>query len=95
MAAQITHRDTELHAAPTKIQALTPELAHLRRIRFGARSETMSAEQRDVFQETLSSDLAAAQAEMDKRLADTPAPATPRTGILYLRAVRQRSGQDG
>jgi len=55
----------------------------------------MSAEQRDVFQETLSSDLAAAQAEMDKRLADTPAPATPRTGILYLRAVRQRSGQDG
>ena len=38
----------------------------------------MSAEQRDVFQETLSSDLAAAQAEMDKRLADTPAPATPR-----------------
>lgn len=85
LAAQITHRDTELHAAKTKIQALTLELAHLRRMRFGARSEAMSAEQRDLFQETLSSDLAAAQAEMAQRLADTPAtppvppaPATPR-----------------
>ncbi len=74
-AEKITLRDTELHAAKTKIQALTLELAHLRRMRFGARSEALSADQRDLFQETLASDLAAAEAEMAKRLAD--APATP------------------
>jgi len=73
-AEKITLRDTELHAAKTKIQALTLELAHLRRMRFGARSEALSADQRDLFQETLG-DLAAAEAEMAKRLAD--APATP------------------
>jgi transposase len=78
LAAQITHRDTELHAAKAKIQALTLELAHLRRMRFGARSEALSAEQRDLFQETLASDLAAAEAEIAKRLADAPAePAAP------------------
>ena len=69
---QITCRNTELHAAQAKIQALTLELAHLRRMRFGARSEALFAEQRDLFQETLASDLAAADAEMDKRLADAP-----------------------
>jgi hypothetical protein len=78
LAAQVTHRDTELHAAKTKIQALTLELAHLRRMRFGVRSETLSADQRDLFQETLASDLAAAEVEMAKRLADAPAtPAAP------------------
>jgi transposase len=78
LAAQITHCDAELHAAKAKIQALTLELAHLRRMRFGARSEALSAEQRDLFQETLASDLAAAEAEMDKRLADAPAnPVAP------------------
>ena len=74
-AAESVRRNTELHAAKAKIQALTLELAHLRRMRFGARSEALSAEQRDLFQETLASDLAAAEAEMAKRLAD--APATP------------------
>jgi transposase len=87
LAAQITYRDTELHAAKAKIQALTLELAHLRRMRFGARSEALSAEQRDLFQETLASDLAAAEAEIAKRLADAPAtpPAPP--------APRPRAGR--
>ena len=85
---KITLRDTELHAAKTKIQALTLELAHLRRMRFGARSEALSADQRDLFQETLASDLAAAEAEMAKRLADAPAtpPAPP---VPRPRAGRQ------
>lgn len=65
---QITHRDIELFAAKAKIQALTLELAHLRRMRFGARSEALSAEQRDLFQETLAGDLAAAEAELAKQV---------------------------
>ena len=35
---QITLRETELRFAQTKIQALTVELAHLRRMRFGVRN---------------------------------------------------------
>lgn len=75
LAAQITHRDTELFAANAKIQALVLELAHLRRMRFGASSEALSAEQRDLFQETLVSDSIAAAAELVRQLAS--APTTP------------------
>lgn len=78
LSAHITHRETELHAAQAKIQALTLELAHLRRMRFGVKSEALSAEQRDLFQETLDSDLAAAQAELDKRQDEAAPTARPK-----------------
>jgi transposase len=75
--AQIARRDTELHAARIKIQALTLERAPLRRMRFGARSEALSAEQRDLFQETRVSDLAATQSERDNQSeAIPPVPAS-------------------
>ena len=84
---QITLRDTELRTAQTKIQALTLELAHLRRMRFGVRNEALTAEQRDLFQETLASDLAAAEAELARRAAlVTPEPLVPR-------AARPRAGR--
>lgn len=82
LSAQITRRDTELHAAQTKIQALTLELAHLRRMRFGARSESLRVEQHDLFQETQASDVAAARAELAKQQAgmpETPPPRAPRS----------------
>ena len=44
---QITLRETELRFAQTKIQALTLELAHLRRMRFGVRNEALTVEQRE------------------------------------------------
>jgi transposase len=75
----VTRRDTELHAAQTKIQALVLELAHLRRMRFGTSSEARPQEQHDLFDETLASDVAAAEAELAKRQAATPeASATPK-----------------
>ena len=80
LSAQIAHRDSELHSARTKIQALTLELAHLRRMRFGVRSESLSVEQKDLFQETLASDLAAAQAELARQqegVVQIPAAARP------------------
>ncbi len=80
---QITLREAELRTAQIKIQALTLELAHLRRMRFGVRNEALSAEQRDLFQETLASDLAAAEAELARRAAlvtpEAQAPRQPRT----------------
>jgi len=89
LAEQVSRRDSELHAAQTKIQALTLELAHLRRMRFGARSEALSAEQRDLFQETLASDLAAAQAELAKKQAEASATTEPEAP----RAARIRAGR--
>ena len=48
-------------------------------MRFGVRNEALTAEQRDLFQETLASDLAAAEAELAKRAAGvTPEPLAPR-----------------
>ncbi len=85
-ARQIARRDTDLHAAQTKIQALVLELAHLRRMRFGARSEAFTGEDRDLFQETLASDIAAAEVklgqEQEEKPATTPVPKSsrPRAG---------------
>jgi transposase len=79
LAEQIARRDTELHAAQTKIQALTLELSYLRRMRFGASSESLSAETRDLFQETLASDVAAAELELAKQATgEQQPPRTPR-----------------
>jgi len=90
LSEQVTRRNTELHAARIKIEALTLELAHLRRMRFGGRSEAFSAEAGDLFQETLASDIAAAQAELARKQAEAAAtsePQVPRTA--RLRAGRQ------
>ena len=82
------HASAELRTAQTKIQALTLDLAHLRRMRFGVRSEALTAEQRDLFQETWASDIAAAEAELAKQQAS----ATP-IDAQVPRAPRPRAGR--
>lgn len=57
--------NAELHTAYIKVQALTLELAHHRRMRFGAKAEALSVEQRDLTQETWESDLAELEARID------------------------------
>jgi transposase len=47
-----------------KITALTLELAYYRRIKFGKKSEALSGEQRELFEETVNTDLAAIEAEL-------------------------------
>ena len=87
-AREATQRQaTELHAAKTKIQALTLELTHLRRMRFGVKSEVLDAETRDLFQETLGADVAAAEAELARRQADAKEPLKP------PQAPRERAGR--
>jgi transposase len=56
----------EVHSQALKIQALTMELAYLRRIRFGKKSESLSSTHPDLFEETLQSDLAAVNAEIEQ-----------------------------
>ncbi len=64
-----------------KIQALTLELAHLRRIRFGVKNEALSPEQRDLFRETADADCAAIEAEVEQQV--------PEAKIQRQRAGRQ------
>ena len=74
----IALRDAALQAAELKIQALTLELAHHRRIRFGQKSEALaSAGQRDLFDEDGAADRAAIEEELE-RLARKAKPAAPR-----------------
>ena len=79
-AAQVESLHAKFKLAEMKIQALTLELAHLKRIRFGVKNEALSPEQRDLFRETLEIDSAAIEAETEQQL-----PA--------LRAQRQRAGR--
>lgn len=62
---QASQTRAELQAAQLKIQALTLELAHHRRIRYGHKNEAFSPEQRDLFQETWNVDLGAIEAEVE------------------------------
>ena len=55
----------EIQQKEDKIQALTYELSYLRRIRYGAKTEAFSQLQKDLFDESLDEDLAAAEAALE------------------------------
>ena len=59
-------RETEIHWRDAKIEKLTLELAYLRRMKFGVKSESMALPERDLFAETLAADLAACEAHLDQ-----------------------------
>lgn len=62
----IHRKDVELRHKDLKIQSLTLELAHHKRIRFGHKNEAFNNEQRDLFQETWDIDLEAMGAEAEQ-----------------------------
>ena len=62
--ARVERDASYIKAADTKIAALTLELAHHKRIRFAYKSEAFSAQQRELFEESWSADLAALEAEV-------------------------------
>ena len=72
--------DSELTLRQIKIDKLTFELAQLRRARFGARTEQFSPEQAELFEETIQTDVAATQAEIEQIAAQPTerAASTPR-----------------
>lgn len=81
MRQAIAHKDAVLNAANLKIQALTLELAHHRRMRFGQRSEALAAAgQRELFEETVACDLSAIEAELEQaqHALNPKAPKKPR-----------------
>src|SRR5688572_29024685 len=58
LSAEIKHKDA-------KLQKVTFELARLKALKYGARTEVMTAEQRRLFEETIAEDEASLQAQLD------------------------------
>lgn len=59
-----------------KIQSITFQLARLKAWKFGAKSERMSAEQREIFEETLAADQADLEAQLAALQGNRPAGRT-------------------
>jgi transposase len=75
----IARRDREIKFKDAKIERITFELARMKAWKFGAKTEAMNAEQRQMFEDTLAEDeadleaqLAALQAQQDASDADKP-----------------------
>jgi transposase len=64
-------RDQQIQLLALKNQKLTHELAALKRLRFGRKAESLSVEQRSLFEEDLDQDLAAITAELASDLPET------------------------
>lgn len=75
MQSQLAARDAAIKHRDLKIQQLTLELAHHKRIQFGVKSEALSPEQRQLFAEACDEDGAAMVAELEQQ----QQPSTPRT----------------
>ena len=73
----IARRDREIKFKDAKIERITFELARLKAWKFGAKTEAMNAEQRQMFEDTLAEDAADLEAQLkalqgDAEPADTP-----------------------
>ena len=78
-ALQISRKDQELKFKDAKLQKLTFELARHKAWRFGAKTERMNAEQRQMFDATLAEDQASLEAQLQAlkgERAQTDAPAS-------------------
>jgi len=89
LAPEIPPRDAEIirlteiiRSQDIKIQALVQEVAYLRRIRYGVKSEALSPEQRQLFEEDVVQDIAAVESELN--LPATPASPRSRAGRQTL-----------
>ena len=98
--ALLERKDRELALRQAKIEKINFELARLKRWKFGAKSEAMTAEQRQLFQDTVAEDEASLQAQLaalQASLPETPKapkapPRKPRREALpqHLRRVEHR-----
>ncbi len=65
-AAEIERKDREIAFRQALIDKLTHEMAVLKRLKFAAKSEAFSAEQKSLLEETIDTDLAALAAEIEQ-----------------------------
>ena len=75
--ATLTRLDQELHYRQSKIDALLFELARLKRWRFGAQSEQLTAHQRRLFEEGLEEDIQTVEQTLAAEPPAISAPSAP------------------
>ena len=96
LIAQVGEKDQELRYRQTRIDQLTHEIAVLRRLHFGKRSEQLNVEQMSLLNEAIDADLAALEIELEQLQPNTAPdkqrqkpkrtplpPELPRTDILH------------
>lgn len=91
---EIERKDREIALREAKLEKVQFELARLKRWKFGAKTEAMSADQRRLFEETLAEDEAGLQAQLDALRAQVrqagqgppEAPAAPASAPSAARA---------
>jgi transposase len=88
--AYIARRDREIKFKDAKIERITFELARLKAWKFGARSEAMSAEQRQLFEDTLAEDQADLQAQLDALQTEADQPDTAKANSPKRRPRREK-----
>jgi transposase len=71
LMSEIASRDAEIAFKQAVIDKVTHEMAVLKRLKFAAKSEHYTAEQKSLLDETIDADLAALQAELDRVQPDT------------------------
>ena len=76
-AAALAARDETIRNRDIHIEALTFELARLRRLQFAARSERMDPEQRALFDEAMAADMEAAEARLEALRSAPAQPSSP------------------
>lgn len=73
-AHTISKHGAEINWRDAKIEKLTFEMAQLKRVQFGVKSEQLNADQQHLFEEAVSADLAAIEAELKElKVSDEPA----------------------
>lgn len=77
---QLSQREQQIQLLELKNQKLAHELAYLKRLRYSARSESMSAEQKALFEDDVEQDLAAIAAELDPTPAEDTRKPRARAG---------------
>ena len=75
MHTTVASRDREIAFKQALIDKMTHEMAVLKRLKFAARSEHYSAEQRSLLAETIDTDVAALELELEKAKAKAKAEA--------------------
>lgn len=70
---QVATQGQSIQILEVKNQKLAHELAYLKRMRYGIKSEALTDEQRNLFEDDADQDLAAVEAEIEAPAANTPA----------------------
>ncbi|PXX19543.1 transposase IS166 family protein [Burkholderia pyrrocinia] len=71
LMAQVGENERELHHRQTRIDQLTHEIAALRHLHIGKRSEQLNVEQMSLLNEAIDADLAALEIELEQLQSNT------------------------